>query len=85
MLTVPEVGEPPLFFAVIVYVAPVWPCVKLPEWLLVIVRSGGVLIAVVSVAVSLLVFVSPPPEAVAAFVTDAGALLATFTVKVIAG
>jgi hypothetical protein len=81
----PEVGEPPLFFAVIVYVAPVWPCVKLPEWLLVIVRSGGVLIAVVSVAVSLLVFVSPPPEAVAAFVTDAGALLATFTVKVIAG
>jgi hypothetical protein len=84
MLTVPEVGEPPLFFAVIVYVAPVWPCVKLPEWLFVIVRSGGVLMVVVSLAVSLPVFVSPPPDTVALLVTEAGAFDATFTVRVIA-
>ena len=57
---------------------------KLPEWLLVIVRSGGVLMVVVSLAVSLLVLVSPPPETVAVFVTDAGALLATFTARVMA-
>jgi len=38
-----------------------------------------------SVAVSLEVLVSPPPETVAVFVTDVGALLATFTVKVIVG
>jgi hypothetical protein len=40
---------------------------------------------VLSLAVSLDVLVSPPPETVAVFITDAGALLAAFTVKVIAG
>jgi len=51
------------------------------------VRSGTALIVIVvtSLAVSLEVFVSPPPETVAVFVTDAGALLATFTVKLIVG
>ena len=38
-----------------------------------------------SFAVSLLVFVSPPPDTVAVLVTLAGALDATFTVSVIAG
>ena len=88
MVTVPEVAEPPLFVTVIVYAAPVWPCVKFPEWLLLIVRSGGALdalIVVTSVAVSFAVFVSPPPDTVAAFVTELGALLATLTVRVIVG
>jgi hypothetical protein len=31
MVTVPEVAALPLFVTVMVYVAPVWPCVKLPE------------------------------------------------------
>src|ERR1700694_826701 len=38
-----------------------------------------------SVAVSLLVLVSPPPDTVAVLVTLDGALLATFTVRVMAG
>jgi hypothetical protein len=38
-----------------------------------------------SLAVSFDVLVSPPPETAALFVTEAGALLATFTFKVIAG
>ena len=42
-------------------------------------------IVVRSFAVSFVVFVSPPPETVAVFVTEAGALAATFTVRVIAG
>ena len=40
---------------------------------------------VTSLAVSLVVLVSPPPETVAVLVTEAGALLATFTVRVMAG
>src|SRR5690349_8790550 len=36
-------------------------------------------------AVSLRVFVSPPPDTVATLVTDVGAFAATFTVSVIAG
>ena len=56
---------------------------------MVIVRSGtraaGGPIVVGSEAESLEEFVSPPPETVAEFVTEPGALLATFTVKVIAG
>jgi hypothetical protein len=43
------------------------------------------LIVVASLEVSLPVFVSPPPDTVATLVTDDGALLATFTVSVIAG
>ena len=38
-----------------------------------------------SLAVSFVVFVSPPPETVAVLVTIAAALFATFTVSVIAG
>src|SRR5258705_473322 len=41
--------------------------------------------AVLSFAVSLEVLVSPPPETVTVFITEAGALLVTFTVRVIAG
>ena len=48
----------------------------MPEWLLPMVRSGGVLIVVISLAVSLDVFVSPPPETVAEFVIELDALLA---------
>ena len=84
-VTVLEVAAPPLFVAVIVYAAPVCPWLKLPEWLLDMVRSGGEAIVVTSLAVSLDVLVSPPPETVTVFVTEAGALLATFTVNVIAG
>src|SRR5205814_622561 len=43
------------------------------------------MIAVISVAVSFDWLVSPPPETVAVFVTEAGALLATFTMSVIDG
>ena len=42
-------------------------------------------IVVTSLAVSFAVFVSPPPDTVAVLVIEAGALFATFTVKVIAG
>jgi hypothetical protein len=51
------------------------------------VKSGGelIVIAVTSFAVSFAVLVSPPPETVAVLVTELGALLATFTVSVIAG
>lgn len=40
---------------------------------------------VASAAVSLLVLISPPPETTAMFVTSAGALEATLTVRVMAG
>jgi hypothetical protein len=42
-------------------------------------------ITVTSVAVSLDVFCSPPPEIVAVLVTEAGAVAATLTVNVIGG
>ena len=47
--------------------------------------AGVPAIVVTSLAPSLDVFVSPPPETVAVFVTELGALPATFTVPVIAG
>jgi hypothetical protein len=46
--------------------------------------QGGVIV-VGSVAVSFAVLVSPPPDTVAVFVTDEGAVVATFTVRVIEG
>jgi hypothetical protein len=49
------------------------------------VAVAGVRIVVTSVATSLVVMLSPPPETVAVFVTLAGAFAATFTVSVIAG
>src|SRR5439155_269500 len=82
---VPLVAVPPLLVTTMLYVAPVWPTLKLTLWLLVMVRSGGVLIVVGSVAVLFAVFVSPPPETVAVLVTLAGASLATFSVRVITG
>src|SRR2546427_177518 len=85
IVTVPEVAVPPLSATAIVYVAPLWPWTKLPEWLLVMVRSGGGLMLVTSLAVSLAVLVSPPPETVAALVTEAGALPAPFTPTGVAG
>src|ERR1700753_4069764 len=78
------VGAVPLFFAVIVYLAPVWPCVKFPVWLLVMVRSGTPPTVVGSVAVSLAVFVSPPPDTGAVFV-PLTAFAATLTVSVMGG
>jgi hypothetical protein len=47
--------------------------------------TGAGLIVVRSVAESLAVFVSPPPDTVAVLVTLDAALEATFTVSVIAG
>jgi hypothetical protein len=66
----------------------VLPCVTvLADAVLVIVISasvGGRTLAT-SVAVSLAVFVSPPPDTTAVFVTVAGAVTATETVIVIGG
>src|SRR5271166_6087054 len=81
-VTAAVVGPVPLLVTVIVYVAPVCPWVKLPVCDLVTVRSGNCTIVVGSVAVSLDVLVSPPPDTVAVFVTLAGALDAAFTVTV---
>ena len=49
------------------------------------VATAGGLMVVGSLAESLLVLVSPPPETAAMLVTLEGALPATFTVRVIAG
>src|ERR1700719_4606315 len=58
---------------------------KLPVWLLAIVRSVAPVMVVVSFAVLLAVLTSPPPDTAATFVTDAGAFAATFTVNVMSG
>ncbi len=58
---------------------------KLPVWLLVMVRSGINVTLVGSLAVLFEVMNSPPPETVAVLVTLAGAFPATFAVKVIEG
>ncbi len=55
---------------------------KLPVWLLVIVRSGFRVTLVISLAVSFEVLISLPPETVTVLVTLAGAFLATLTVRV---
>jgi hypothetical protein len=44
-VTVPPVAADPVFVTLIVYVAPVCPCVKFPEWLLVIDKKGPALLA----------------------------------------
>jgi len=54
-------------------------------WVLVTVRSASWLILVGSFAVSFAMIISPPPDRVAVFVTVAGALAETFTVRVIVG
>ena len=61
---------------------------KFPECVNVIVRFGPVpaaLIVVGSAAVLFAVFVSPPPETTAVFVTVAAAFAATLTVTWIGG
>jgi hypothetical protein len=70
---------------VMLYCAPVCACVKLPTCVLVTVRSGGNVTMVESVAVSLLVFASPPPDTVTELTSGLLALPATFTVSVITG
>ena len=70
------------------YVSAASPCLKLPLWLLLTARSATVTTGVMvvgSLAVSLVVLVSPPPATVAVLVTLAGALLATATVSANAG
>ena len=83
-VTVPLVEAVPELVTVIVYCAPVWPCVKFPLCDLVIVRSGCTT-AVGSVSVLFDVLVSPPPETETELVTLAGAFDETFTVRVIVG
>src|SRR5205814_450528 len=85
MVTTALAGAKPELVAVIVYVAPTCPRVKLPLCDLVMVRSGNWLIVVASLAESLAVLVWPPPETETELVTLAAALLATVTVRVMAG
>ena len=82
-VTVPLVEALPLLVTVMVYCAPVCPCVKLPTWVFVMVRSGW-RIVVGSLAVLLAVFRSAPfdSDTVTLLVTVGGALLATLTVRV---
>ena len=54
---------------------------KLPVWLLVMVKSAVRAMGVIAVAVLLAALRSPPPPTVAWFVTEGGALLATLTVR----
>jgi hypothetical protein len=61
------------------------PRVKLPVCVLAMVMSATGLIVVKSLAELLPVFVSPPPETDAVFVTLAGAVAETLTLSVIAG
>src|SRR5260221_387661 len=70
---------------VIAYVSPTSPWRKFPLCDLAMVRSATCTTVVGSVAVSLAVFNSPPPETVAELVNDAGAFLSTLTVRVMTG
>src|SRR5215470_3261908 len=83
-VTAPLVGPVPTLLTLTAYVAPVCPCVKLPLCDFAIASFGvsAGLMVVGSLALSLLVLVSPPPETLAALVTEAAAFPATFTVKV---
>ncbi len=82
-VTVPLTGALPTLPTVIVYCFPTSPWLKVPLWLFWIVRSGTLMV-VGSVAVSLVVSISQPAT-LAELVTDAGALFATLTVRVIGG
>ena len=84
-LTVPLVAPAPELVTVMAYVSPASPCWKLPESAILTVRSGGGSIVTVSVAVSLEVLVSPPPETVAVLVTLPEVVEATSTVSVNVG
>jgi hypothetical protein len=85
-VTIPLVDPAVLAFETARMKVPVWPGTKLPECTFTKDRSGGtVLMLTVSEALSLVGVTSPPPLTVAVLVTEAGALGATFTVRVIAG
>jgi hypothetical protein len=78
-----EAAVPPLE-TVTVY-TPLVPWVKLPLWLLAMVRSVSPLTVVGSLALLLPVLVSPPPDTDAVLVTPPTAPAPTATVSVIAG
>ena len=81
---VPLVAELPALETVTVYVAPAWPCVKLPEWVLVMFSTGipGTTMVVESLAPAL---ADPPPVTSTRFTCGEVAFPATFTVTVIGG
>ncbi len=83
-VTVPLVGALPRLLTVSVYCWPTSPWVKLPLWLFWMVRSGPLMLAG-SVAVSLVVFVSPPPATLAVLLTVPPKPHPTLTVSVIDG
>ena len=58
---------------------------KSPVWLLTDGQVGKLVTAVISLALSLLVLTSPPPETLAVLVTEEFEVFATSTVTVIAG
>jgi len=60
-----DVAALPLFVTVIVYVAPLWHCAKLPMCVLAIARSGSCTMVVVSLEESFVVAISPPPVTLA--------------------
>src|ERR1019366_304108 len=75
-----------MLLAVIVYVAPVCPCVKLPVCVLVMIQTGNFgngLMVVTSSALN--PTCKPPPLTVTVLVTLLGAFSATFTVPVMGG
>jgi len=84
-VTAPLVAANPELLAVIEYVAPVCPWVKLPVCDFEIVMSGNCVTLVTSLAESFVVMISPPPETATELVTLEAALFATLTVKVITG
>ena len=81
-VTRPVEASGPLLVTESVYSAPVWPCRKSPVWDLLMTR----LVERTVVGSSSVFGVgSPPPETVPELVTEAGALLATSTVRVMSG
>ena len=60
----------------------VWPCVKVPVWVLLTESTGEGLIVIVSVPE---VGVMPAPLTLALLFTEAGAFVATFTLSVRVG
>jgi hypothetical protein len=86
--TVPPEAPVPEFETVSEYVSPVSPWANVPECDFATDNAGTKvtwLIVVGSLAESLLVTTSPPPETAAEFVTELGAESDTSTVTVIAG
>jgi hypothetical protein len=78
-------GPLPPLVTVMAYWAPVCPWVKLSECDVAMVRSGICVEVVTSLAASLVVLISPPPETVAVLVRLEGAEADTLTVSVMPG